>query len=446
MEDLGEQLYFEREYQDVFCRVVTGTCLAPNSILRFFNGYWYKRGIFSEHDMTFDNVDRIVTVGLNWEFGNNPPGYFFLDHLGSDVIISNNRTEMIASSALMRVYIGYPLDGFEYGTKFSEQQDLLTDYLLRKVVPVLDPLVENGLGDMSVTYFHPYLATDKVRVAASSDNQLIPFVFVIIGIGILICSRSVFIFLMAIFGLISQLLTTNLIFKYAAGYVFLGSGHLNTIYVIVLVYCVDLFMYVSTYRHTRLLPRLTLLKRLLICHGSSSSTVYVALITATSIFTASSIGFFSSFGLFSLVAVLLTKLLTVIWFPFVLSVYSEYFEKQELEVLRKYMCCGCLRRNKPTIMAKSGKIHNREQKAIDRRLTKWSQKLTQLYAVATEQYLYFLTNPIFKWCIVVVFVLLTGVSIYGASTLDTRVYEVHMLSVYRQKSDGILKSTHRYII
>ena len=341
MNNLYYELLYERTYQRDFCYTYLHACRTPEAIVSFFNGRYANVGdIF--YNLNFTNINETLAAGLSSIYSSN------IFRVASDFMKFNDtpgHEYFITNTTRMRFRYGYPVRGFTSAYENRAEQDAaISAYVSTKVRNILDPIAQDGLGRMSVTYSHPLFSDIVIDDALRYDTSL----FIIIGIcgcvAVVIRTRSLLMTCTGTIHFFSQLFLANIFYNIVAGYHYFGCAHVVMAAVLILLYCQEFLQYLAAWN--RFKPGsstgIALLgQRFTAASQSSSYTAFVGSLACALLFFLSPVALVSTVGLFFLISAPLVYLTGLIFLPCTIYAYSQHLIYDIPCAMKEILCCFC---------------------------------------------------------------------------------------------------------
>ncbi|XP_070577309.1 protein dispatched homolog 1-like isoform X2 [Ptychodera flava] len=393
IKELEDDLISKPGYED-YCQLdITGNCVKPRSIIRFFDGSFVPISpVFN--DPNFDNIARVLDTA------NNIPLLMGIlhAHLGRDANIDS--VTDVASSTITRSVIpfGLPLEGI---SDDDEMNANLTNYITSTYYSHLKRFFEDGYKGFSIYYFSEPIAVKAINDQVLKDLILVTGSFVFIFIFVWIQTQSLWIAGFSVIAITASFFGANLFYRYVLDFRLFGILHVLAIFIVLGIGADDVFVFMDTWRATAFEDYPGLEYRLSDTYRRASMTMLVtSLTTAAAFFVtgASPLLGTKTFGIFSGTLVIINYLDVIMFLPSVVVIHHNFWHDCT------WCCCRPCRQHL-----------SESSDALDRPVI----KKNAIVRFFMGPYFKFVTHKICKWCIIAVFVAVLTVFTYFAATLET---------------------------
>ena len=433
MDELEKQLFYDREYQSDYCWTREHRCVFPWSLVRLFDGSYLEFGN-EFYDPQFERVSDVFRAARE----NSYLRMYISGIVGEFVQYDVTEDEVIVTNTTgMKLFLGRPIPGYHNHTeRKDEQEDKITDFLIRRFSDRLDSYAENGFHGMGLTYSHDLLVWYFVSGEIYGDITLLALGFVFMYVFLIFQTQSIFVSSLTYLSCIGALFSTNVVYRYIFDFRYFGFFHILALFILISISADDIFVFFDAWRESARYRFFSLAHRLSFCYRRSSFAT--SLTTAVAFFASASIPFLiiSSFGVFSATLVIINYCTIHLYLPTVIAVYHEYFEK--------YTYCYCCNK-------KSGKTQNyfhhdhilNEEDILGSDydnltassviLQKEDLSKIEERAVAVrillEWHFVHITDKKGRWFILVFFLLLSSVFLYFVTVIEVNSGQVRILIV-----------------
>ena len=323
------------EYNRNLCQVEIDevTCVAPNSILRYFDGTFADiSSVFN--DTNFDNITGVV-----WEASQNPQtksefSYFLGNktHITPDSVYTDyTRTEF---------FFGYPIPNI------NSWQGYIGERAFHHLVPRIEQIREELAPDVKVAPINWAMFVAGAAVYGIHDIFLVGGSVIFIFIFMWFQTGSFFVTSFAVFSIITSFFGTNLIYRYALDFRYFGYFHLIAMFIILGIGADDIFVFFNTWKASAFENHRTTSIRLSEVYRRAAVSMFVTSFTTMVAFFVTSMTPLiaaRSFGIFTGILVIINYISVVVFFPTVVYLYHLYFENKDLCIScghsEKLACC-----------------------------------------------------------------------------------------------------------
>ena len=441
-----KELFFEPKYQASFCYTRFHRCIWPQSIIRLFDGSYQSFGS-QFYDPDFDNVSHIIAEARNTDYLNE---YCLVGTLNQDAEFTADSV-IGAHTTLLFIFYGRPLPGYDsHLVDMDAQDEDVRTYQIDKVISILQPLSENGLGDMKVAYYSKHLEPKFISDVITSDTVYLLIGFAFMVVFVIIQTFSLFTAGLAVAAVCLSIPSTNLIYHFVFSQTYIGPFNIITLFYVLGITADDIFVFYDAWRESARFEFASLTCRVSFCYKRISFATTVTSAIGFLTMTSSPLVVIRSFGLFAAILVVLNLALLYSFLPIVVVVYHLNFEK--------YNCLCCCKNEKHVInyetITKKNQIKAGKQKPIgsvhiktsSTKMDSWSHRLFSTTAliyrdlhvlprirhflmICFEFQFRFVSNLIAGCVLLVTFSTLTVVFIVYASRLRQNEAQVRKLLV-----------------
>lgn len=408
-----------------FCQLENNsTCRASFSILRYFDGtYKDEDPIFEDPD--FNNIPQVLEKANSLAKTKKEFQYF----LGKNAVV--NASTNTAESSITRsfIYIGSPLSGYSNGSDREDEQDEKSKKFQEdSFQKMADALFETGIGQMRFYYFSGSLMGSYITSQVMFDMLMAVGSATFIFIFMWTTTQSLWITGWAVFSIITNFLTTNLIYRVVLDYKYLGPFHVLAIFIILGIGADDVFVFFDTWKISSHKHYNTLAQRLSHVYRKASVAMFFTSITTATAFLISAssplLGV-NSFGVFSGILVLVNYISVITFLPAVVVNHHYSWEKC------KWCCCICCNKTRTNSVGDMQYTGSAPGSPVSVARIEDGHRHSPIVRFFKGPYYNFVTNKVAKWLILVFFVSILAVAIYFATQLKPNEEEVKFYySVY----------------
>ncbi|XP_078001163.1 protein dispatched homolog 1-like [Glandiceps talaboti] len=436
--DLEDELISKPNYTD-YCQLDTqGDCVKPISIVRYFDGTYSALGsVFN--DPSFDNIPAVLYAAISSPFLKSA----FYYHLGKDALIDGTNDKAESSITRSIIPMGFPLEG--YSTD-EEMENAQADFITTTYNSHFRDLFSKGYRNLAITYSSKPLWQAHLDTQITYDTILVAGSFAFIFGFLWFQTGSLWIAGFAVLGIMTSFFGANLFYRYVLDYRFFGTFHILSIFIILGIGADDIFVFMDTWRSTGFEIYPGLEYRLSDAYRRASVTMLItSLTTAVAFFvnaTSPLLGV-KSFGIFAGILVLVNYLTVIIFLPTVVITYHNSW--------RNCIWCCCRPFQKSAHLPEK-----RDELRVDS-TTPQNQKRA-LVRFFMGPYFRFVTHKVWRWIILLFFVVAITIFSYFVTKLRPQEEEVQvfedgnnfvqfkrkMLNAF--KSSSLQKSTVVYIV
>ncbi|XP_077977450.1 protein dispatched homolog 1-like [Glandiceps talaboti] len=391
IQDLEDELVSKPNYTD-YCQLdAHGECLKPISLVRYFDGtYAALSPIFN--DPTFDNIPAVLEAANSF-----PPlkgGLQF--HLGKDISI--DAISKVAESSITRSIIPLSVslgNRSEWKQNKKTQSDFIVDTYYSRLMDLHDDHYK-GLG---IYFFSQPLWENAVDKQVISDLVLVVGSCVFIFGFIWFQTKSLWITVFAVLGIMASFLSANFIYRYILDFRFFGIFHILSLFIILGIGADDVFVFMDTWTSTGFDSYSGLEYRLSDVYRRASGTMLVTSLTTAVAFFVN--GFspllaVKTFGIFAGILVIVNYLTVIVFFPTVVIIYHTSWR-------HCVWCCWL-----PFVKSRTGSTD---------KLNQPKERKNKVVRFFKGPYFRFVTHKAYRWIIVLVFVAIVTVFTYFARKL-----------------------------
>ena len=348
LEYVEKDMYMVPEYQAIACQLdEDGNCTLPDSIIRFFDGtFSYVDEIF--YDPDYQNIPAVLYEAFERPETASALEYF----LCVDYVITPE--EAFCEITRTKIPLGWPHNNNKTD---DENIDMLDKFLLDIYRPVLEDLMDDVEDYLEVVYISLILFANDILVQALKDMCLAIFSLFFIFFFTWFQTQSLWISTWAVFGIFSSFWITNLIYRIVFDYQYFGYFHVISIFIILGIGADDVYVFYDNWRATKRHKYPSLSHRMSDCYRRAAGTMFFTSFTTMMAFlfgALSPILPMDSFGVFSGILIGVNYISVIIFFPTVVMMYHMRYETQPYPC---GCCCPCINACKNT-SDKAVVVHN----------------------------------------------------------------------------------------
>lgn len=364
-----------------YCRLTGKTCTKSTSIIRLFDGtFKLLNPIFN--DPEFNNIPKVLLTAMKY-----PTTRGFLQFfLGKNSNITSEKAYSDITRTLL--YVGYPLEGFNsINDRMNEQENLIKTYLTTDLRKRLGEIADSGVGNSEFLFESVSMYTEDLNRQVIYDLLLAAGSFMFIFCFMVFQTKSLFITSFAILSIITSFAGTNLIYRIVFDYKYFGIFHVLSVFIILGIGADDIFVFYDTWRATGYKEYPSLAHRLTDCYRKAAAAMLITSLTTMMAFivnAASPLLAVQSFGLFSGVLVCINYLSVITLFPCVVILHHKNWASKSGITCSSYCC-------------KKAKVEDTTSEKIG--------KKNVIIRFFSTYYFKFVTHKIFKWIILLLYVI-----------------------------------------
>ena len=391
---LEQEISSTPEYRSLCYNPSGDACSKPHSIARLFDGTYGP----AFNDTTFSNIPNTLQRAID-----NPSIKQQIDFfLGKDCRIEV--THGLAECSITRTMFsfGKPLSNDEVD---MDDSMILEEYFRHHLHEKLTDLHNNGYGQMTL-YF-----TSRLLFQIDLEQQVIYDLMFALGSMVfifffMVCqTHSLFITFLALGGILTSFLATNMVYRIVFDYKYFGIFHVLSIFIILGIGADDVFVYHDTWRATANSKTISLEHRLSICYRRASVSMLITSLTTMVAFISNAYSpllAISSFGIFSATLVFINFLTAITFFPSVVLIHHLYFENW------KWPCfSACRSKIKPNVAPNGNGIQPAQ-----------APRTNMVVGFFRNYYFQFVTHIYIRW--VLIFGYLATITIFVIFAKDLR--------------------------
>ena len=318
MRNLEDELYYDLDFQRRYCHTNLYRCVLPKSVNRLFDGSYIDVDP-TFYDPEYSNITGVIRLAFQLNLDLVEAVF------GTEIRVSND--SVYSKSVCTTFEYGFPLNGYSSGyTQIEAQENLLEDYLEDTVRSILQPLFENGVGDIRLSYYSERLERVFLFESVYRDIGLLAIGFMFMVVFIAFQTRSLLVSSLVLFGDVTSMLWTNIIYRYILMYDYFGFFHLIALFMIIGLSVAESFIFYDAWRETARYQFISLAHRLSFCHRRVSSNTSII---SGATFAASAFSPFrvvGTFCVFSGIYVVLNFFSIYLFLPPGVIFYHKYFE------------------------------------------------------------------------------------------------------------------------
>ncbi|CAH1800481.1 unnamed protein product [Owenia fusiformis] len=312
-------------------------CTKPVSVIQYFDGT-YARLDDIYNDTGYNNIPQVIFAASG-----NPMLADMVDyHLTKDVILTNQTvySDVTRSGFLL----GFPL----VNASDQSELDMLDEidvFLNGNFRPKLMELSAD-LKPIKVLYASQRIFMYDLIPQAFKDMGLAVGSFVFIFAFIWIMTRSLWITSLAVFSVISSFVGTILIYTLILDFRYFGYFHIFSIYIILGIGADDFFVFYNTWIASGAHTYKSIAHRLSYTYRRAAKAMFFTSITTSVAFLANGLSpllCINSFGIFSGILILVNYISVIVFFPTVVIIHDMYFK----DITWKHICCSWRKKSTP---------------------------------------------------------------------------------------------------
>ncbi|WAR20450.1 DISP1-like protein [Mya arenaria] len=318
IETIEHEMSNMANYSQFCVQNATFNCHKPTSVLRYFDGtYKSVNPVF--FDPKYNNIAQVLYAAMT----NNQTKGDFAYFLSSDHELTPKGVHAPVTRTIMP--LGFPL---KLKQKIDEMEDEMEHFLINSFKPTIHDVREATSG-FRITYWSYLLFRHDIVRQIFYDMMLAGGSVIFIFGFIVYHTKSLWISSFAVMSILTSFLCTNLIYRIALDFRYIGYFHVITLFIILGIGADDIFVFLDVWKNTGYQEHSSLSMRLTTAYKQSiKSMFFTSLTTAVAFLTSSFSPLLAtqSFGLFAGVLVIVNYVSVVVYFPTVLIMHHYYFK------------------------------------------------------------------------------------------------------------------------
>lgn len=301
-----------KNYQQ-FCVIMHDHCLPTRSLPRLLEDFLdYSKKVINGSDLE-ENLQRVIFSYHN-EDKMRP---HLLDFIAKSYKITSKN--VVFSTALRSYhYVAWVNVTGGYTTR---------DYARNVLHPLLYTAArEKPIDGIDFTYFNIYLYFDYLKIQVVKDLLLAVGSFIFIFCFLWFQTKSLFIAVAGIYGIVTNFCGANLVYRYIFDYRYFGVFHVLAIFIILGIGVDDIFVFNDAWVHTKTRGISNIYERLIICYHKASTSMLVTSVTTAVAFYVNAFSpllAIRSFGIFSGTLVVVNYISVITYFATVIIVQES---------------------------------------------------------------------------------------------------------------------------
>ncbi|KAK3088168.1 hypothetical protein FSP39_015614 [Pinctada imbricata] len=309
----AEQKLFSADGYEKYCLTeITGSCVKPWSVLRYFDGSKLSQSHLF-HSPSFENTSLIMCEAYRNQNTSNDMKLYLEN--------GYNPCNSGATSHFTRILLH-----FGHGTNKNGRKNLQLKTMKSLVIHIKDVDLKDK---MEVFYI-----SNELIINALTDQALLDMwwgagsgIFIVLVMWIQ--TGSLWITFMGLYSIVTSYLLANFIYRYCFGYIYFGFFHMAAMFIIIGIGADDVFVFYDTWRLTAHEQFPSKAHRLSEFYKRAAKTTFITSLTTSAAFLATSFSPLlpvKTFGIFSALLVSVNYLFDLIYFPTSVMLYSEKIE------------------------------------------------------------------------------------------------------------------------